>query len=505
MRHRKRLAAVCAGLVLGILSSGCEPANRYRGGAAPATPAKPTVDKLGTPQQTPAEQAVKPPPKPPTPGLTWLLATPSQMEPEVRIEFVSAADNPQDWGQLKQFWTVAPANPAYFGLPPLPATLAAAVQQSKQVVKVKVPRGLDDPTPHIPLANPPTVGKWALGKKLFFDDSWLEGPVSRQSCVGCHHPDKGFTSPRVMPIGSPDSPTLVNTIFNTYLFWDGRANALEEVVNRSLVDDPPTAAWPGVHSWSGVVQRLRANPEYRDRFAKVFGTQPTQDAIGKALATYMRTILSGNSVHDQAMQAMRDRKANMLAPTDFEKALAAVDAATFKEWDREGVAKPEVAKELHNGWALFNGKARCIKCHSGANFTDNSFHNLGYADSHEPEYQELGKENGRFAALPIGLKDPRMIGAYKTPTLRNLPDKRGYFHDGLYKDLFEVVAFHTRGGTMNPYLDPELRDDKDPGKPRNLDLKEPEIRALVLFLQALEGEAVPAVIREPEQQPEAPK
>lgn len=501
MRHWKWLPGVCVALVL---SGGCEPVKRYNAGV-PRT-GRGAGETLGTPSSGQPPKAAQP--KPLNPNISWMAPTPSLMDPPVRLEFVTAADNPKEWADLKQFWTVAAANPSLIGLPPLPAATTAAAQQAAQVVKIKVPLGLEDPSPHIPPSNPPTLGKWALGKKLFFDDGWLNaGPLNRESCASCHEPGLGFTSNRMMPFGSVDTPTLANGVYHTALFWDGRATALEEVVQRSLEDErPPSGASPARHTWSGVVERLQKQPAYVDLFVKNFGTQPTQDAIGKALATYLRTILCGNSVHDRALEAMRARKANMLEPADYEKALADVDVATLKAWERDEAKKPDVAKELHAGWALFTGKALCIKCHSGAIFTNDSFHNLGVADS--SMFQEPGKETGRFAVLPIGLKDARMIGAYRTPTLRGLDTKRRrYFHDGYMSSLFEVVAYHVKvhGGAMNPYLDPELRDPMDPNKPRDLGLKEEDVRALVLFLHALQGEAIAAVVREPEKPPEPPK
>jgi cytochrome c peroxidase len=496
MRHLEWWARAGAVAAMCLWVSGCEPAGRPKR-QIPRAQATLPRDKIASPGTEPP----KPAEPPLNAGLTWLPPTESRQEPLVLMEFVQADIDPKQWNELKQFWTVVPHSPAAaVGVPPLQAAVLALAPTT---VKIKVPLGLDDPTPHIPLANPPTAGKWELGKKLFFDDGWLYDPAAGKfACATCHDPQQGFTC-RTPPVGLPpfrfNTPTLYNTAYNNYQFWDGRAGALEEVVQRSLQDERPDPNNEDRHhTWTGVVQRLRDDSVYRDQFARVFGTRPTQDAVGKALATYMRTILKGDSIYDRAFQSMRQRKGNDLEPADFEKFL---DDATLKAWEREQAMKADVAKELHAGYQLFFGKASCFKCHGGANFTDNSFHNLGVGN---PGFTpDPGKETGRFAVLPIGLKNPAMIGAFKTPTLRGLSKTGPYFHDGLrgfnqtlYENLYEVAAFHVKGGIWNRYLDEELRDPKDPKIPRDLGLKNDEVHALALFLQALEGQPVAAIVRE---------
>src|SRR5262249_54977317 len=150
-----------------------------------------------------------------------------------------------------------------------------------------------------------------------------------------------------------NEPTLINSVYNSYQFWDGRAAALEEVVQRSLEDERPAAGQAERHHvWSGVVERLRAEPRYKERFLKVFGTAPTQDAVGKALATYLRTILSGNSVEDRAEQERMARKGKGLTAADYEKAL---DGTALELFQRPTSEKAELAKELHDGHLVFRG------------------------------------------------------------------------------------------------------------------------------------------------------
>jgi cytochrome c peroxidase len=343
--------------------------------------------------------------------------------------------------------------------------------------------------------RPPTLAKWQLGKQLFFDDGWLRPAGGRkEACVTCHNPDSGYTETSFARL---NAPTLINCVYNPHQFWDGRVPALEEVVQRTLEDErEPAAGNPApYHVWSGVIERLRKHKDYPKRFREAFGTEPTQDAVGKALATYLRTVLSGNAVHDRAEQARKARGGSALQARDYEKAL---DGAAIKALRAERNKPAEVAKDLFTGYRLFRGKARCVHCHGGHNFTDNGFHNLGVGES-SLDFPP-GNEPGRFKVVPPGLKDPRLIGAFKTPTLRALPRTAPYFHDGSRSDLrgdealFQVVAFHVKGGNMNAHLDPELRDPKDPGQRRDLGLKEDEVRAVVLFLKALDGEEVDPVV-----------
>ena len=99
--------------------------------------------------------------------------------------------------------------------------------------------------------------------------------------------------------------------------------------------------------------------------------------------------------------------------------------------------------------------------------------------------------------MPVGLKDPRLIGAYKTPTLRSLERTGPYQHNGGLNNLREAVAFYNHGGTWNQHLDAWLRDEKDLSLPRDLGLDPSDIDALVLFLRALNGADVDGFVKAP--------
>jgi cytochrome c peroxidase len=485
MRQRERLLWGCASCVLTwCLLAGCQRIDPYKGLASIPGPGKSgkentgekkdsgktTDDKSGEKKQATVRAEV-------LPGETWQAPAnpPAKQTPLVFV----TSDNPR-WSKLTKFWnpdvTLTPAGVGA-ALPGGAPPVGPLGQITK--VEIKVPLGLDNPSSYIPLTNPATLEKWELGKKLFFDESYLKAG-EKLSCAGCHIPEKAFTDGRVASIDEPpydskNTPTLINVVYNAHQFWDGRADALEQVVQLHREDEVESTT---PHSWPGVIKRLRQSKDYPARFQKVFGTPPTQDAVGKAVATYLRTVLLGDSLHDQADQARRERKATAaLDWTDYSKVLTG--SKVNKAEDK--------AREIFKGYQLFSNvgerKAGCITCHTNFNFTDNSFHNVGIGDS----VWLLGQRpSGHFRTLPPGLKDPAMIGAYKTPTLRALKHTRPYFHNGGGTNLNEVVLRHLQADTVkNPYLDPELKEMAQ--RPADKRLKDDEINALVQFLEALEG------------------
>ena len=465
-------------ILVALTAAGCQPAARY---PAPATSAaaKPAA---------PVAEA------PPSPGVLWLA--PADSGADIPIVFGDAASRPDEWRALPDFWNHFPPpaggmRVAHVGQPPLQAALALVAMDRLEVIKLKVPLGLPDPTPYIPWANPPTYARWRLGKRLFFDRKLLPARDGG-SCARCHDPGSGFTSAAFLPGDrlAMNPPSLLNCVYNRHQFWDGRATALEEVAFH----DRAEKAGPGVarqkHYWPGLVEELRASEDYRRAFRQAFGiTDPTEDAVAKALATYLRTILSGNSLHDRARRAAGKRKDGRLKQEDFEAVLddAALGRLAGKDADRAATAKA-----LWAGYRFFHGEAGCGRCHGGWAFTDGDFHNIGIRES---DYLPApGQEPGRFRNVPVGLKEARLIGAFRTPTLRNLPRTGPYFHDGSAETLFEAVQYYNRGvsAEFNRHLDPALL--AGPGTARRPGLHDDDVRAIVLFLRALDGEPVHALV-----------
>ena len=395
---------------------------------------------------------------------------------DARIEFVHQGSQPEEWKKLAGHWN-DPTLARTVGMIGLPGVAGAALAaDGAPVVKVKVPLGLDDPLAYIPAANPPTRGKWELGRRLFFDPSWLTAR-GKQSCADCHQPDRNFTDGTRKIEGGFNVPTLVNCVFDTHQFWDGRATYLEEVVQSRLEDErEPKEAGPFRHVFPGVIGRLRASKSQVARFEAVFGGPPTQDSVGKALATYLRTLLAGGSIHDRARHLQQQKGDRKLEAAHYE---AVLDEPALKSLGRAKEAKGKVAAGLARGWALFQGEAGCHVCHTSSNghFSDSRFHNIGVSRD----------EPGRFAHAPPGERTRYLKGAFKTPTLRGLPWTWPYFHNGLTDDLSAVVRFHVQplpGAPRNAYLSPLLA--LPDGTRRDFGLTNQDVADLVLLLRALD-------------------
>ncbi|MBL8069847.1 MAG: c-type cytochrome [Nitrospira sp.] len=290
----------------------------------------------------------------------------------------------------------------------------------------------------VPSSNLNYTAKIELGKQLYFD-----GRLSKNnaiSCAFCHNPGTGFADPRQTSIGvgggvgGRQSPTVYNTGLNHVQFWDGRARSLEEQA-IGPIHNPVEMAETHEH----VVAKLGKIKGYQQQFKAVFGTDVNLQGIAEAIAAYERTVLSTNSAFDKYV--LGDQKA--------------MDDAAVR------------------GMALFRGKARCILCHNGPNFTDNQFHNLGV-----PQVGPMKEDLGRFVVS----RAEKDRGAFKTPTLRSITETAPYMHDGAFRTLEEVVEFMDQGGGSNPNLSPLV-------KPLNLTAEEKS--DLVAFLKALAGEPIP--------------
>jgi cytochrome c peroxidase len=287
------------------------------------------------------------------------------------------------------------------------------------------------PEPAHNIGNPARV---ALGKTLFFDprlsgSNWI-------SCASCHNPSRGWSDGLPTGIGhgmqvlKRATPALLNCGFNTTLMWDGRAPSLEE---QAL--GPIAAAAEMNQDLPGLVRKLSSVPGYSAMFEAAYpGEGVSEKTIGKAIAAYERTILSGDS--------------------------------PFDRW-RRGDARA-VDDSVKRGFALFEGKANCVKCHQGFNFTDNGFHNIGL----KPAGGEV--DVGRFAQRPIAA----VYGAFRTPTLRDVELTAPYMHDGAYGTLEEVVEHYDRGGEAVEHLSPNM-------KPLGLTAREKA--DLVSFMKSLTG------------------
>jgi cytochrome c peroxidase len=488
----RRLSLLCVAVLL--TSLGCRPASRY----GSTSPAKEDGDK---------SNAFTDRKKEPNPELTWERQSRKPTRLGRPIVFVSDK-NAAEWEKLDRFWSKGiQIDPAAL-VPQLIPTGPVIVAPTPEVIRIKVPRGLDDPTPFIPEFNPPTDAKWELGRRLFFDRNYLSASHDI-SCADCHQPEHGFSRP--MPERETvNTPTLLNVVYNRRQFWNGRAQYLEEVIAGPL-DNEFTPDVPFHHGWGSAVLRLRDSPKYQREFLEIFGTPPTRDSIAKVLATYVRTILSGDSLHDRALHARderlgKERNDGREPKPDLEVGdyVAVLNDAALKALDRADHPKNVVARELFDGYTLYR-KLNCVNCHGGRQFTDGRFHNVGIgwkadvSTEADPNHYLL---TGHLPFAPIGSKDRLLVGAYKTPTLRGRFQRLYYFHNGEARLLADAIVLHTRGFVWNGYLAEEMHEPApNESDPRLLKLTTEEDRALLLFLKALDGEPVDAMVRQPAPEP----
>jgi cytochrome c peroxidase len=316
----------------------------------------------------------------------------------------------------------------------LSAILLAALSVHNTYAEApKIPLGLDLYMP-VPESNPLSPEKVWLGRRLFFDRR-----LSRDqslACADCHDPAKGFTDGKAVSEGAfhrrgtRNVPTLVNRGYGAAFFWDGRISTLEEQVLQPILN--PVEMDMTIEE---VVTALQHDRHYRAQFRQAFGGEVNQENLARALASYVRGILSGGSPYDHYLNGDQD-------------ALSA---------------------EAREGLRIFRGKGNCIACHVGPNLTDERFHNTGVA-------WRDGKltDPGRFGVT--GKDEDR--GAFKPPTLREVARTAPYMHDGSLVTLKDVIEYYDRGGNRNPYLDAELRP---------LDLTPEEKKAIVMFLRSLSG------------------
>lgn len=329
----------------------------------------------------------------------------------------------------------------------------------------------------VPKNNPQTPEKIALGDKLFNDKRFSStGDVS---CATCHDPNKAFTdSPLVTSeginklTGTRNAPSVINAAYYSLFFWDGRSPDMEDQAQHPIVNPVEM----GLPDHGPVLAVVRTDPEYVAAFRKVFAKEPPQVTmmeVQQAIASFERTLISGDSPFDQWY---------------FGKRADAIGA------------------QAKRGFDLFMSKGRCASCHTveqdHALFTDNRFHNIGVGINRiqadvgtlvpaflraktsieavdkavltNPKASELG----RFAVTDT-LDE---IGSFKTATLRNVAVTAPFMHDGSLATLRDVVEHYNNGGITRK-TDPV--NDFLSGGIRPLNLTDDEISDLVAFLETL--------------------
>ncbi|HKP98352.1 MAG TPA: cytochrome c peroxidase [Fibrobacteria bacterium] len=289
--------------------------------------------------------------------------------------------------------------------------------------------GVPDPASiEYPDGKPPSQAEVELGKTLFFDNRLSMN--RRQSCASCHNPDLGFGDGMSKGHGTMgrgldrNTPSIYNLAWNSVFFWDGRASSLEEQA-LGPIQSPGEMNMP----IDSLLARLKKVAYYKAAFERIYGRNGTTgENLGKAVAAFERTLISKGSPFDKYMQG----------------------------------DKSAMGPEASRGMALFQGKAGCIACHSGPNFTDESFHNIGLGDG------DVGR-----AKIMTGAT---LTGAFKTPGLRNVALNPPYMHDGSEASLESVVRYYNKGGNTAEARDKLIRP---------LKLNDAEVQELVSFLGSL--------------------
>ena len=302
----------------------------------------------------------------------------------------------------------------------------------------EMPLGLDDEAFKVPADNPITKEKVELGRLLFFDKRLSANNTI--ACASCHIPALAFTDGQPVSTGinsqqgGRSAPTAINRGFSTAQFWDGRAATLED----QSIGPFANLIEHGFASHDELIKKINSIKGYKKIFSNVYGeSKLTKENVGRAIAAFQRTLISGNS--------------------------------PFDRFDYDGDQKA-ISESAKRGKNLFFDKARCNLCHMGTNFSDEKFHNIGIGWD-DSDTLDLG----RYRVS----KNEKDLGAFKTPTLREITKTAPYMHDGRFATLEDVIKHYNKGGVKNPFLDNQVIP---------LNLSDLEIKDLLSMLRSLEGE-----------------
>jgi cytochrome c peroxidase len=296
------------------------------------------------------------------------------------------------------------------------------------------------PTLVIPTDNLQSTEKIWLGAQLFNDPQFSKN--GKISCASCHLKDLAFTDGKKTAVGiigltgTRNAPTVANAAFFETLFVDGRASSLEDQALQPMLN----SIEHGLKNKQELLAILLKNQHYKQQIQKIFNVlekEISTDHIAKAIASFERSLISGNSKFDQY----------------------------YFSQDRT-----QLSKSAARGLLIFKRKGNCANCHEiswdNALFTDNNFYNIGVGSKvlqpiehgfvtalkKSQKYSVTTQEKselGRFNVTRV-IKD---IGKFKTPTLRNIALTAPYMHNGSLKTLEDVVEYYDKGGDKNLFLD----------------------------------------------------
>lgn len=295
------------------------------------------------------------------------------------------------------------------------------------------------PSVPFPDENPYSDAKYRLGRTLFFDPRLSGSEVT--SCATCHNPSFNWGDGLAKGVGSSHqalgrkTPTIFNLAWDSQYFWDGRAGSLEQQALMPI-NSPAEMNMPQ----HVMIKRLNGVTAYRPLFAHAFPGEAepiTPDNIARAIAVFERRVISGEAPFDRWLKG--DERA--------------------------------ISASAKRGFVLFNTKGNCVACHSGWNFSDGSFHDIGLPDD----------DIGRGKILPAL---PSMQHAFKTVGLRNIAQRYPYMHDGSLPTLAAVIDHYDGKFVRRDSLDDLMTP---------LDLDKAERGDLIAFLHALTSDDKPVV------------
>lgn len=274
----------------------------------------------------------------------------------------------------------------------------------------------------IPSDNPMSVEGVELGRMLFYDERLsLDNSIS---CASCHNQFNSFSDSKPFShgvydsIGTRNSMALINLGWQKFFFWDGRAQTLEE----QILEPVPNPV--EMHqSWDKTIEKLNQEEFYRNEFYRVFKSKTiTKDLVSKAIAQFLRTLISASSKYD------------VMYKIEY----------SFPLNSKEKEISKQISPEEWAGYDLFkslNG-ADCFHCHNGPLMQIQKYSNNGL----DNVPLDLGRE------LITGFSSDR--GKFKIPTLRNIALTAPYMHDGRFETLDEVIEHYSSGIHQSPTIDP---------------------------------------------------
>ncbi len=360
------------------------------------------------------------------------------------------------------------------------------------------------PDPSNVVADEPLARRF--GEALFFEPRLSANQAI--SCATCHQPIRHFTDglPRGQAIGTSkrNTPSILGSAYSPWLYWDGRRDSQWSQA-LSPMEDPNEQADNRIR----IMRFIASDPLYRGQYEHLFGPLPDLDdsvrfpiVTGAATGSKWQSVWSGMTEDDR--RAVNRAFANLgKAIAAFERSLMPA-ASRFDEYvasllSTDPARESLLSEDEIRGLRLFIGKASCTQCHNGPLLTNNEFHNTGIlsAAGDLPDKGRAGGVRevvtdpfnclGEFSDDPERLcaelqyvrTGPELIGAVRTPSLRNVEHTAPYMHKGQLATLAEVLAHYNEA--------PDAMVGHNEAKP--LDLSRRELRELEAFLKTLGGPA----------------